>query len=150
MLFAPIQVTSNVISFYHLLSPAQGCVAYSFQSQSLYCIWGCVFCCFCFFVENKYFWGHLGGSIGVWAQLIFYGFLWSLCHLDLGNVEEKAKPQLAEFGMAFLYHCFPSSQANQSSSSYLQLLPRVAEQTRLSRHGIIVPTPVLRGLLKDV
>lgn len=32
------------------------------------------FVVFVFFVENKYFWGHLGGSIGVWAQLIFYGF----------------------------------------------------------------------------
>lgn len=76
MFFAPIQVTSNVLRFYHLLSLLPNAVLLIPSRVRVYIAFGVVyfFCCFCFFVENKYFWGHLGGSIGVWAQLIFYGF----------------------------------------------------------------------------
>lgn len=81
MFSAPLQV--YIECFYHLLSllpeavlliPSRVRVYTAFGGVSFFVVF--VFC----FVENKYLWGHLG-SIGVWAQFICHGFLWSLCPL---------------------------------------------------------------------
>lgn len=93
MFSAPLQV--YIEYFYHLLSllpeavlliPSRVRVYTAFGGVSFFVVF--VFC----FVENKYLWGHLG-SIGVWAQFICHGFLWSLCPLDLEvGGQEEAKP----------------------------------------------------------
>lgn len=71
--------------------------------------------------------------MGVWAQLIFCGFQTGVSLVSLspgfGGVEKK-KPNPNWLSLEWHFHvnslCFPASQANQNSSSCLQLMPRVA------------------------
>lgn len=93
-----VSTTCSLLPKAVLLFPSRVRVYTAFVGVSFFVVFG-----FC----RKYFWGCLGGSIGVWAQFIFYGFqTWvSLVFLSprfgVWGGGEKAKPQLAEFGMTF-------------------------------------------------
>lgn len=148
MFSAPLQV--YIECFYHLLSllpkavlliPSRVRVYTAFGGVSFFVVF--VFC----FVENKYLWGHLG-SIGVWAQFIFHGFLWSLSARFGGWGEGRSQALIdgvwnsifMSVATAFVHFEPTFAQANQSSSFCLQLLPRLAENpSGLGEHGVVVP-----------
>lgn len=95
--FCALQVYINVLSFYQLLLPAQGCIACSVQNQSLYCIWGSLVLVW-FLVENLFCCSGSYECLGSLCISLVWGFS-GLC-AGFGGGKEEVTSQMAECGVA--------------------------------------------------